>query len=213
MVLALDRASQDITELRKLAQEAPEVTRAIVQAASEEVTRSLPELRTTMTEARALVSDADGLTSATAERVERIQRSLVEAERTADRMEQLSRSLNTTIESANRLAARLGLGEPPTVAKSGSRPFDIREYEATAKALESAVVELNTLLERSEAALTSPALQNVETRARAAASDSITLFEQAVHRAIVKIFIGALIVVLVLLGGQWLIARRRNPRP
>ncbi|MBI1290360.1 hypothetical protein GC173_03850 [bacterium] len=209
LVLALDRTSQEVVMLRAMLEDTPELSRGITRAAFEEATRALPEVQSVLAEARGLVRDADGLTSATAQRIERVQLALVEAQQAAERLRLLSESMNTTMQTADRLAVRLGVGEqrPET---PGARPFDIREYEAAARSLEAAAKELNNLLERSEAVLASDAVDATEERALRVARETSSLFEQAVNRAIWRIFIAAIAVVLLALGGQWLLSRRKS---
>ncbi len=129
---ALESMAASAVEFRRIADRLPAELRAELVALVEQIDRTQPGLRTTLTEARS---------------------TLVEARSTAEQLGPVTSALERTATEAQRagvawagLVAELRAPSPADPGAAPARPFDITEYERTAASLATAAVELRGLV-------------------------------------------------------------------
>jgi hypothetical protein len=154
----VDEGAQAIREFNQTAMEMvrtvnvmPRLIRWNMQLLALDVTQQ-GEIETTLENFDALARSAESL-SQTAESLPGMLRALLaEAEHTGRSLEPLSRSLERTATAVAEAGQAWGglfaeLSKPPADPTRPSRPFDIREWEATAARVTSAATELRALLD------------------------------------------------------------------
>jgi hypothetical protein len=148
------------------------------------------------------------------QRQEPLRSILTEVRATVDAGDRLSASVQTLLELAR------SMSPPEDGARPMSRPFDIREYQATADSATKTISQLNEMLLTARAMLESPAVVGTVSRLQTVVDQSRAEVQGVIDRAYRKglaLIVALAIALFVALTearvvGTWLGARLAGPR-
>jgi methyl-accepting chemotaxis protein len=214
LTTTLEQLALDVRRTRELAEDIPRIARETVRESMEEVSVRLPEIQTTISEARGLVQDADALTTNAGGRIAEVQETLGSVRSTADELERVAIAYQGTIDRLIAFGQLAGMGRERAPGEPPGRPFDIREYDATAQSLTRTALELQGVLDRVNNLLESPALRAQLDEAESAAARTVSVAQGSTRELIDHLFVRLLQLILIagaiLAAGAWWWRRLRS---